>query len=473
MAIYPFCRSSAHLPARFLAIPAVLVLACFSGAGAPPASAQTTPQMTPKEVCNVIPEAIERLYAPRSGAYSLWDLYDQTAGHDERFQDVLLLNDTEEVIVAGWTAPTPSAGPRTPLLKKMTRRGRTLWMWPDPKKKDLVPQGLSIRNVLSSGTTLIAVGQIYKGDSPHALWFGTFDSEGRKLSEQTLKQAEVTWTLGGITPARPRQGEKQAWFLAVTETSQEAVYTRFIELAPDFKKRQERAFMPGPSNHIYDVARLDDPSGRTFYLAVGDTESATGQVSGLLVKLDEQLNIVWQRTYSRGSGLRFQTLSVDRTGQILALGDARPINTEAPSAAVLMYLDAADGSELWQRYYMRDDMAYQGQSVIVSPEGRISILLAGTNATNPKFQDHGRLLTISPRGQILSDRSYSAGIGVMLTGLKPGPHQEPVLFGQATTREPDPDHPKTDKMIVKKGWLVVAEPQDDYKDPCKNDNRPF
>jgi hypothetical protein len=217
---------------------------------------------------------------------------------------------------------------------------------------------------------------------------------------------------------------------------------------------------------VHDLIAQKNSDGSLSYLAVGEIITDSGQTNGLILKLDEEANIVWQRTYTRGGGLRFNKVSLYKNLSLLVLGEAQPLDSESPRAATLMSMDPANGTELWQRYYMRGDVSYKGHDMLTEQSGRINILLWGHKDKNDALQDHARIISISPRGEMIGDLSYTAGKAVLPLRLKNGLDDSIMLSGQVTLEEPDPSDPVNKTVTAYKGWLLVGEPLAAYKDPC-------
>ena len=418
-----------------------------------------------EEICTSFPEAIEYLKAPRLGTYTLWDLVEGGMGGKTSFNDFVMVNEREAIF-----AGSEELGrKKIPLLKKIDRKGRTQWRWAYNGS-----DALRIIDLIDQEDIFWAVGQLTRHDRPYGIWIARFSKDGVLQGSHIISEPSKNLTYGSLI-----KGIKGGWLLALSENrvsdmpQLEHSYGRFITLDQDFRATNTRSFMPGPGNRLNDVIRVDDPTGERFYIAVGEIEGSGGRTDALVIRLDEAGNIVWQRTYARGNNTRLTNVSAYPDGSLLVTGEVQPNTPDAPNAAIAMKIDRANGTEFWQRYYMRNDIAYRVEDAMIETSGRSHLLLSGKSEANTDLFDHARLIALSPRGQILSEVGYTAGKGASPFRLREGPGAVLAISGNVDIEEPDPNNPEGERISSQKGWFIVGEEAPEYIDPCRIEKRSF
>ncbi len=418
------------------------------------------PKSGQAESCNAPVETIEKLFAPHLGTYSLWDLINGVPDMRQSFTDFIMVSDTD-VILAGYQENNKI---KRPIIRKMNRRGQVIWTWMDKTGMGL-SRPITIKKLIDQGDKFIAAGQLYKGKTPHAIWLAKFDKNGKKLSEKIISRNGQNYTFADMQAGL---GGKN-WLLVLNEkqTSNTALSnSRFILLNSAFNLMNSRAFLPGPENRVHAVDTYKGPLSEDFYIAVGEIDDGAARKAGLVIRLDNNANITWQRTYPRGDGLRLKDVALSKNGDVLVTGEAKPLTPEAPIAGNVMKLSSSNGTELWQRYYSREDMAYKGKSIFTSPDGRAHVLLNGMDVTDSVLQSHARIITLSPRGEIMNDISYTAGKGTIPERIKTDDDGALLLSGMTTIEIPDPEDPSNKTKLSDQGWFLVGEKIGGYTDPC-------
>lgn len=408
------------------------------------------------EECQAPTEAIEKLFPPRLGTYSLWDLINGVPNMSQSFTDFIMRNEAE-VVLAGYQENKKI---KRPIIRKMDRRGRVIWTWIDKNQIGL-SRPIKIEKLIEESDGFLAVGQIYGGQKPKSIWLARFNYDGKKLQEKIIFQKSSHFKFGDVIEKPSLKG----WMLAVNERhgNQSPYNSRFILLNRNFETTQSRAFLPGPENQIHAIDLMKDLNGQYHYIAVGEIGDGYDRTSGLVMRIDTDNNIAWQRNYPRGNGLRFNGVSINNVRDVLVTGEAQPLTEDAPKAASVMKLDADNGAEIWQRYYSRDDTDYIGKSIVTRKDGRTHILLSGTGTTHP---NHARIISLSPRGQIMNEISYTTGNALLPETLKIAQDSSLLLSGMATIDIPDPDDPQNKTKLSKQGWFLVGEKVGEYEDPC-------
>ena len=429
------------------------------------------PKNVSAQSCGILKETINELVLPKLGTYSLWDLVNGLENMDESFHDVLMLNE-RDVILAGEQKNRLLV---RPYIVKMNRRGRVLWSWMDKNQLGL-SRPISIKQLVAKKDGFLAVGQIYKDKLPHAIWVGHFNENGKKTKEHIFAEKSRQLTYAGLT----KSPDKKGWLLGVTENhiSKEETLNRphakFILLDQNFKRKLSRSFLPGPANRIFAVEKYKTKANEMFYIAVGEINDGYDRSAGLVLRLDEQANIVWQKTYPRGEALRFRDVAITEDQGVIVVGEADPIGEQMPLAAVAMKLSTLNGDEIWQRYYKREDMSYSVQDVFTVPDNRSFLLLHGETDKSSDIQPHARVIMLNPRGQIMGRAvSYTAGKEVTPHVMKMGKSERLIIAGRTTKDVSDEDDANKRKKLTKQGWFIVGEAIGLYEDPCIPKERKF
>lgn len=414
-----------------------------------------------QEYCAVVPETIEQLGVPDLRTYNIWDVVYGVPLEDENFYDYLPVDD-EKVILVGSTRNDLTA---RPFILSTDRRGRVFWQWkgnPDSGSSLILKRILEIDD-----KTFLTVGRLVQEGVPQGIWLGIFNREdGTLIKTHVLQKSGIHLEFTDLEKNIDGNGYILSAVQKEAGTHTTPPHARFYLLDQDLDVIEDRAFIPAHENYIHDVLVAADTHGNKFYLAVGEGQNAYGRTEAIILRLDPYLNVAWQRSFPRGAGSRFFGVTRTRTSEITAVGDVLPAMEDASRAGLLISMDLALGTVRQERYYSFPEVDYTGKDVLTLKDGRTLLVMAGYTRNEEHKADHARYLTLSPRGVIMKDLSYSNGKGAIPEEMKIGPLDRIYIGGSTTIEDPDPEDPENETIRSQDGWMVVGEPIENYEDPC-------
>lgn len=409
--------------------------------------------------CDMVPEMIVKLRQPQLGSFNIWDHSSGLQDAQDSYKTAVIMPDTGQTVLAGQRVKKGQPS-KSVFLQELDRRGRAIWI------KDVSVDGAEdvVKLLWWRNELVLYVNRTLKGDD--AIWVGFFDREGTLKREAFIKDPKFDFALMDVIAAH----EEDRMLLSVQASAKSAGGSDFTILYwvdRQGKVRRDRAFMLGLENTIHSIARAE--GGR--YFMSGSIETADGRMAGWLANLEKDGALRWQRQYARGVSAKFKDMAMYNRGQYVALvGDALPADAERFPSGWVMVANATDGEPAWQRYY-REDGAVYGQTIFTNDDGQIQIMMSLEDMEDEAVHDYVRLVSLNPRGVILSSHSYQNGIGARAAGMVRGNKGEAVIFGTSDivyTKEQDGDAQMEDKDIHTHDlWVVAAPPNDRYTDPCK------
>lgn len=417
--------------------------------------------------CNIEYEAIVKLHAPRVGAYNVWDsVYGEIPTH-ERFKSALVL-DTGTVLAAGERIDPADGDRKDILLVEIGRNGRVLWA-----QHHAVSGLADVVKVAAHDKGVMVLANIKPEKGRRFIWFGIFDLKGNFLSSKVvkdpanhLKAHDFEFSASGeayvvAAAAEPVKGDAPGWSVLYRVNKSGAVIA-------------DHAFVIGSENVMYDLYPMDDGG----YVASGVINNAAGRKTGWVMRLAEDLRMMWQKSYPRGAGAELARAHSMLAGTLVVTGTALPL-VEGNRAAWAMVVNGNSGDVIWQRYFS-GSLHFDGRDVMVSEDGLISVLIDGDTPDGADEVEHVRLLTLNPRGVVFSSDAFFNGAAVNAYALIPSKGAERLIVGDTRIAHKveypggaEAQGPHMPDQIVQslEGWMLAATGVDPYPDPCRTVKR--
>jgi len=123
---------------------------------------------------------------------------------------------------------------------------------------------------------------------------------------------------------------------------------------------------------------------------------------------------------------------------------------------------------VWQRFYT-GNYDYNIKDLHVDSNNLITVLIDAQpfmkESEKPKANEKGhlRLLTLSPRGEVLYKDSFKGGDNAFATKLLRGDNTEHVIMAMKQYKPPEE---MKDMDPINEGWLIFSPSFVDYRDPC-------
>ncbi len=437
------------------------------------------PQTAKAQVCDTLFEVITTLRPPTFGFPTVWDAKYGSKDHMVQLSSGVP-QEGGTVMAIGRRLSKESFQPENIVMVELNRRGRALKEEMTKAKDAEVPV-----KMIQIGNEFIAVSNIRGGTKLEQKWIrlSWYDRDGKYKREKIIKDPVFNFEAKGLIESVEAKG-----FITVIhgtnradETDQNGILMRF-NTGGELMWR--RAYRPGIPNVLNSVVPVDERS----YIAAGRIILDDGRMAGWAMKLGYDGSIHWQRTYPRGGFSVFDHVDLDVGGTVeghnfILSGASSPLD-DGPDAAWVMEIDA-QGEPQWQRYYRRPDYALYGNWVRVEDDGRIVVMMNAEATDDGGGHDHVRILTLSPRGVLIQDESYTEGLQANATDYVPGWNGERIFtsiieddMGQSGEEEipinviglidnPEVAEAEEEPLEpVQKGWVFVATALDFYEDPC-------
>lgn len=428
---------------------------------------------------------ITDLTPPTYGYPSVWD---SKYGKREEFTQVQtgVIGAEDTVFIAGRRLDKDDFDIKTIFLAELNRRGRTMLEMnykPAPGQTPIkmleTQKGFVLLSAIrSNGRDKRLQGRV--------TWF---NEKGIFRYDRLISDAKYDYTPIGMVPAAESDGSVILVHAVNPKdpTDNHGVLLRYMASGELLWKRSYR---PGIPNQIMALENV----GNYGYLATGYIKNDDGRNSAWVLRLAYDGAINWQRVYPRGAASAFydaQVIPPTVTGdpKFIVSGKSLPLDG-TPDAAMVMQLDPL-GEPEWTRYYRRPDYKINARWIRLEDDGRISVILDSEALDDvPGIQNHVRMLSLTKRGDFLTDEAYYVGHGARATDFISGWNGERIVIAtieddaQATDGEEDtplkvvglvPDEPPTEAEIeaqkpkeppIQRGWVMVGTALDEFKDPC-------
>jgi hypothetical protein len=155
------------------------------------------------------------------------------------------------------------------------------------------------------------------------------------------------------------------------------------------------------ADEAFDVL---ENKAREILVCGGTFSQGAGNWDGFIMKLDSTGNMLWGRTYGNEYGDIIYKLIEAGSGGYLSLGYAQSPSVSGSQGTLLMKLDA-NGDVLWERYVLDgwtpQQQGWHPHDVALFPDG--DILLTSLNSANG---NHLNLWRITSTGQVVWSRAY-------------------------------------------------------------------
>ncbi|AGH97354.1 PQQ-binding-like beta-propeller repeat protein [Micavibrio aeruginosavorus] len=471
------------------------------------AAAQTPVPGLP--ACNLVREAIVNLKAPNFGVPVIWDGLFGDESKLMRFSAATPLP-SGSVLIAGEHL-NEKFQPLETFIVEMNSRGRGIG-----EKRIQALKGEKITALVPVDHGYVVASNILSGPADEKqVRLAWYDEARTYIRDLVLKDALYDFESYTLLPANEGNG-----FIAVVHARPRQgsmdEHGLLYRISATGKILWKRAYRSGAASLMHGIA----PVGDTGYVVTGRELAENGRISGMAMEVNNDGTLVWQQPYPRGVHALLRKASVRPDGRVVMVGQITPFG-ETYSTAWVMEVDT-NGEILWQRYFPLGGNETDARGVITYDDGR-TVVMVNVRPRNEYAddRDHIRLLTLSPRGEILRDEPYVEGQHAQASQISLGYKSERVVIafveGTAGSLLPDevvliteqikkqgrrtvgpdgkvvesyvaPEEPAKEQPALTpekppvadvgeadqekkddpsfRGWVFVATALDPYKDPC-------
>lgn len=436
--------------------------------------------------CETHFETITDLNPPTYGFPSVWDAKYGEREDFTQFQTAML-GDKGTVIVAGRRLDKEDFSIKSIFITELNRRGRSLMTKNYPPKPSEIPvEFLKIKNgflLLSS----IKGGYKDRRQQARLSWF---NDDGTFRFDRIIGDDHYDYEANGLSNAAESGGIVVIIHATNPEQSEDnhGVLVRFTAGGD---KLWQRSYRPGIPNEILNVVPINENS----FLAVGHIRQDDGRTGAWVMRLAYDGAVNWQRMYPRGAASAFYDADIVPANNgtepsFVLSGLSEPLDN-MPHAAMVMQMDAL-GEPEWTRYYRRKDHSMNAKWILRQDDGRLNVIVdAEADDMTAGIYDHVRMLSLSRRGDILTDEAYYVGHGARAQDFLSGWNGERIIAATINddaraVEEKDvplkiiglvPDEPtpviekgkaedKPEEKPIQRGWILVGTALDLFDDPC-------
>ena len=421
--------------------------------------------------CEVQYEALVNLRSPFVGSYNIWDTVYGEVKTDEAFNTGYVL-ESGNLFVVGTRIDPDKGDKKSLLMAEIGRNGRVFW----EKQHEIAALG-EIVTVLPHKKGAVVLANITPESKRKHIWLGFFDDKGGLVWQKTIKGGNGDLIAHDIERSKSGKSFVVAAF-SITPGSGQPGWSVVYRVNTKGAVMTKQSFVIGAENAIHDLHRLENGD----FMAVGTIDDAGGRETGWMMRLAEDLRMVWQKPYPRGAAAELIKGHSTIDGVFVTTGTALPVGN-GTRATWVMAVDENSGDIGWQRYFS-GDLHFDARDIWANGDGMITVLMDGQTPEDSDVTEHVRLLTINPRGVLFVSDEFFNGAGVDAYRLLPNEHGERLVIGRTIIdhqieedfegkplgpmpegQELPPD--ETFLLRSSEGWVIAFTAVDGYEDPCK------
>lgn len=422
------------------------------------------PQAAQAQSCDKKVEKIITLKDPRYNGRRIWGITYGLEGV-EQINDILVAHNDGDtfaentyVIAGDYTASQDSPTMR-PFIAHVNRKGEVLW----EQRSDGKLEKTAVKLIkVKEGYAVL--GNIRNSKNWRGFYIERFSKSGKLLSRIPVYGDDTHVDAKSFVETADKKGFIVAamhTFNREKPSTEAALYRIDNDGALAWRRRYD-----GGLNRQFNNIQLM-PNG--FYAVTGSVENKkTDKTFGMLLMTDESGEKGWQQQYQRGDATNIKKVVTLSDNTMILIGGTVPAGSEKESALVMKVNQS--GSMLWRRYFIGDyrnvvrdiiPVIYDRLLLLVDayPEGSSDFL-------NPE-KGHVRVVTLSTRGDMLGDESFTSGKGVHAGRMIDGDKREHIIVG--TTQRKDPENIPPGELPPPQfdSWLIATKLKyESYQDLC-------
>ncbi len=395
-------------------------------------------------------ETITRLHHPDPGAFMVWNSVYGDKEYFTKFVYAISASDkNRDVIVAGEIRIDSGVRPSL-LLVKFDRLGREIW-----SKIYDIPYIENIIKVASDGDGYVVVANISVPKKNKEIWIGFFDSTGKLKSHKILRDKKFDLLANDIQPKIGGGG----WIISLSSVMNYKISDNTQKNASVFildsngNKTNSRSYILGVETEILSLSVSKFSNEVEGYIATGYFKNDLGKKIGWVLRLNQDLSMVWQKEFSRGFSAKVTESYSGKDGNIFVAADIESANYKT-GGVWLAKLYGIDGEVIWQRYYMSNEKThtYSVRGLNVNDDGLVALLMMANkievnNTDKIKIDkskimgfgisddvSYAHLLTLNPQGVTISGDAFYYAKGAVLSSLSSDKNGRRIMAGFAMVK---------------------------------------
>ncbi len=396
-------------------------------------------------------EMITKLHHPDPGAYTIWDGVYGNDDDDEVLSSVV--QDGNDVLAVGEVRSFAKSKPSL-VFVRFDHRGREVF------EKHYKVSGLrKVVKILAHDDGYLVMANKVEANARNVVWLGFFDKDLNVRSQKIVKDNSFDLSATDITSSADNSG------FAISVTTEKKIgegkdsvirkNASVYLLDEKGNELSSRGYFLGIDNEILSLSVSKSKAGKSGYIATGYFENQSGKDIGWVLRLDDNLSLIWQKEHSRGLSANLNSSSDYDDRSVAVLGDVTLANSSL-KGSWLMMLDKESGDIIWQRYYYGETghHNYVGRDVNVNKDGLIDVVMMAEStlgmpdisvsddahevgdldADVPENMSYAHHLVLSPRGITMSGEAYYYGRGVSVSQMVESDNGNKLLVGSSVVR---------------------------------------
>ncbi len=342
-----------------------------------------------------------------------------------------------------------------PFLAHLTHKGQIIW---HVHEKSQYPH--QAVDLLKNKYGYLVLGNIEQPGKGRGFYVAQYDRNGKRLRRTPFFTPGYNSFAKSIDFTRDKKG----YLVAV-----DRIDSKGKKSATAYQVNID-GFSPWDKKYALDhdtifenILRLPQTLERG-HIVTGSIEKEDGRYAGWLFNLREDGKAGWQKEYVRGVNASLNhTIALDDGGYLVA-GHTQSFFGDKRSAWIMKV--RANAAPLWQRFYTGNH-DYHVRGLRRDENGLISILMEGRAIKNKKqSKAHLRLLTLSPRGDVLYKDSFKGADKLFANQFLKGPSGEHVIIGMKQFIPPANIEEARNIAPINEGWILFSPAFENYTDPC-------
>lgn len=361
---------------------------------------------------------------------------------------------TQNFIVLGNFSKSDNSKLTYPFLTSFNHKGEVIWDVHENNKN-----GMEAVKLLKNKFGYVVLGNITHPTKGRGFYVAQYDVNGKRLRQTPFYIAGYNAYAKSIDFTRDGKGYLVSVDRVSRNDKREATVYR-VDVG-GFSPWDKKFALEGDT--VFENIQMLKEKG---HIVTGSVEQEDGRMAAWLFNLREQEGSGWQKTYLRGVNAYLHQAIALKKGGFLVAGYMQSSYGDKKTAWVMEV--GKNAAPVWQRFYT-GNYDYNIKDMHIDQNGLITILLDAQPFVKKGVEDtvkrkgHIRLLTLSPRGDILYKDSFSGGDNAFATRMLRGESTEHIIMGM---KQYLPPKDMFDMPPINEGWLFFVPSFADYVDPC-------
>jgi len=366
-------------------------------------------------------------------------------GHEDTYNQLVLAGNYKKA----------GSEKRFPFLTKITRDGKILWGLHDNSKFHKTALNLHLS---PSGYTII--GNMSKSRTQNGFYFSRYDESGKLEQEVPFFQPGTYLKARDSILTHDSDGYLIAADKVAFEKDGKQWSSALYRMDMNGFSPWDNQYNGGQNSTFHHIHKM--PNGR--YILSGQIEQDDKRIAGWLFYTNKVGKDGWQQTYIRGLSSVIQKVIPTRTGGFITMGEIESHNSPVKTAWIMRLNSQAQ--PVWQRYF-KGLYKFTANDVKRDENGVISLLLTATPQKGAgEKKTHMRLITLTPRGELLNIESFSNADHAEGVALQTDQKGNRFILALKKFIAPAEVARKTGEISINEGWLFSIAPHEAFIDPC-------